>query len=73
MSINPFDPLGVYAAWSNAAERTAEQMKEAQRQLRLTAARADVDAAYAAFRNVSDTESAENLAKAVAGYLNVAG
>ena len=31
MSINPFDPLGVYAAWSNAAERTAEQMKEAQR------------------------------------------
>jgi len=69
---NPFDPLGIYAAWTSAAERTAEQMKEAQRQLKLTAARADVDAAYAAFRNVSDAESAGNLAKAVESFLNVA-
>jgi len=72
MSTNPFDPLGVYYAWSTAAERTAEQMKEAQRQLKLTAARADVDAAYSAFRNVSDAESAGNLAKAVESFLNVA-
>jgi len=68
---NPFDPFGIYKTWTNAAERTAEQMREAQRQLKLTAARADVDASYAAFRNVSDKTAAENLAKAVAAYLDV--
>ena len=55
---NPFDPFGVYKAWADAAERTTEQLREAQRQARLTAARADVDASYAAFRNVSDSKSA---------------
>jgi hypothetical protein len=71
MTLNPFDPFNLYATWSSAAERTAEQMKEAQRQLKLTAARADVDASYLAFRNNSDRTSAENLAKAVTGYLEV--
>ena len=66
---NPFDPLGIYKSWTDAAERTTEQMREAQRQLKLTAARADVDASYAAFRNVSDTASAQNLRKAVDAYI----
>jgi hypothetical protein len=68
---NPFDPFGIYKSWTDAAERTAEQMREAQRQLKLTAARADVDASYAAFRNVSDVKSAENLRKAVDAYIAV--
>jgi hypothetical protein len=68
-----FDPLGIYKTWTDAAERTADQLREAQRQARLTAARADVDASYAAFRNVSDTKSAENLAKAVAAFIEVSG
>ena len=70
---NPFDPLGIYKAWTDAAERTTEQLREAQRQARLTAARADVDASYAAFRNVSDTKSAENLRKAVDAFLELCG
>ena len=66
---NPFDPLGIYRAWSMAAERTTEQMREAARQAKLTAARADVDASYAAFRNISDVESAVNLRKAVDAFI----
>jgi hypothetical protein len=73
MTGNLFDPLGIYRSWTDAAERTTEQLREAQRQARLTAARADVDASYAAFRNVSDTKSAENLAKAVAAFLELCG
>ena len=70
---NPFDPFGLYTAWTSAAERTTEQLREAQRQARLTAARADVDASYAAFRNVSDMKSAENLRKAVDAYILLCG
>ncbi len=70
---NPFDPFGLYTAWTSAAERTTEQLREAQRQARLTAARADVDASYAAFRNISDSKAAENLAKAVAAFLELCG
>lgn len=69
---NPFDPFAAYQAWMTAATRTAEQVQEARRQAKLTAARADVDVAYVAFRNVSDRESAENLAAAVAAFLTVA-
>lgn len=69
--LNPFDAFGLYRRWADAAERTTEQFREAQRQARLTAARADVDASYLMFRNNSDRESAENLAKAVAAYLEV--
>jgi hypothetical protein len=68
---NPFDPLGIYKAWTDAAERTTEQLREAQRQARLTAARADIDASYGAFRNISDTKSAENLLKAVEAYIEL--
>lgn len=68
---NPFDPFGLYKRWTDAAERTTEQLREAQRQARLTAARADVDASYAAFRNVSDTKSAEHLLKAVEAYIEL--
>lgn len=70
---NPFDPLGIYSTWTGAAERSVAQLREAQRQLKLTAARADVDVAYLAFRNVSDVTSATNLAAAVASYLEAAG
>ena len=70
---NPFDPFGIYKSWTDAAERTTEQVREAQRQLQLTAARADVDASYAAFRNVSDVKSAENLRKAVDAFILVCG
>lgn len=68
---SPFDPLGFYRRWADAAERTTEQLQEARRQARLTAARADVDASYAAFRNVSDVKSAENLVKAVEAFIAV--
>jgi len=68
-NLNPFDPWGVYATWTNAAKRSAEQVREAQRQLKLTSARADVDAAYLMFQNVSDPESAENLIKAVEVFI----
>lgn len=71
MSVDPFDPFGAYRMWTTAATRTAEQLQEARRQARLTAARADVDVAYAAFRNVSDRESAENLKAAVEAFLTV--
>ena len=73
MATNPFDPFGVYKAWTDAAERTTEQLREAARQAQLTAARADVDASYAAFRNVSDSKSAENLRKAVDAFILVCG
>jgi len=69
---NPFDPFGAYQAWMTAATRTTEQLQEARRQVKLTAARADVDAAYAQFRNISDRESAENLKAAVEAFLTVA-
>lgn len=68
---NPFDPFAAYNTWMTAAARTAEQLQEARRQAKLTAARADVDLAYGQFRNVSDRESAENLAAAVAAFLSV--
>jgi hypothetical protein len=68
---NLFDPVGIYAAWTDATERTVEQVREAQRQLKVASARADVDLAYSQFKSHSDAGAARNLASAVTGYLEI--
>ena len=78
MTTNPLDPLGVAEFWTRGTrraqtltQRAREQAEEAQRQAALTAAKLDVDAAYVAFRSSSDRPAAENLAKAVATFLDL--
>lgn len=72
MTVNPLDPFGLVAAATRSMERIAAQQREALRQAKLNAARADVDTAYLAFRNHPDTKSAQNLCDAATAYLSVA-
>lgn len=69
---NPLDPFGFFGEQELAVKRVTAQALEAARQAKLTAARSDVDVAYAAFRNHSDRESAANLRDAVEVYLSAA-
>jgi hypothetical protein len=69
---DPLDPFGFFGQQRAVVKRMTAQSREAVRQAKLTASRADVDAAYVAFRNHSDRESATNLRDAVEVYLSVA-
>lgn len=72
MTDNPwFDPLGLTAATINAAKRATAQQREAARQLRLTATKADVVTAYTAWLNQPDGPASTNLQEAIATYLSI--
>lgn len=79
MIVNPFDPLGVLKSWTEqgrraqeAADRIVAQQRQAQRAAALGLLVADVDTAYALFKQHPDDESAGNLADAIDHYRKAA-
>lgn len=69
MSVNPFDPLGIGKAIQDQFTRAATRAAEAARQARITAAKADVVAAYAGWTTQPDGPATENLQEALSVYL----
>lgn len=70
-SFDPFDPFGVVRATTESLARAQAQAREAARQARLTAAKADVATAFAAWTNQPDRTATVNLQEAVATYLSI--
>lgn len=75
MTVNPLDPLGVLKTWTDNARRAQDatdriiaQAEQGKRTARLAALVADVDTAYAAWRQHPDAASAGNLADAITHY-----
>jgi hypothetical protein len=79
-SFNPLDPFGMLEAAKqaqtdqiNAVKRMTAQRREAERQARLTATKADVVTAYTAWLNQPDGPASTNLQEAITTYLSILG